>query len=549
MSLAVTTVQERPPASEKKRTAPGRGFWLKLVALALFDAGVVALIPLLVVQQSWSLLFFTIVGGLLVNWAYLSPRTQALRWLSPGLLLMAVFVVWPVVYTGYVSLTNWQTGNVLSKDQAIERLESQVVASGETVPLDLVVYGNDAGDLRFLVTEPDGTSYFGTPRARTEEPLEDPLEDPAELGAVDEDGDGVPDTIGEFRRLRLADLIGIANELESLVLDIPGVGIAQVQTTSSARLVEGTQRYVYDPETDTLLDTVNDVTCEAGVGNFVCDGTPLYQIDPTAPGWVAVIGFDNYIDVFTNPQLRQPFVKVFTWNVVFALLSVIFTFSLGLLLANALQSDKLRGRTFYRSIYILPYAIHAFISTIVWRGLLNDQYGQVNRLLDNFGIDPIPWLLNPTWAKVAVLLVNLWLGFPYMFLITTGALQAIPEELKEAARVDGAGPARIFRTITLPLLLVSTAPLLIGSFAFNFNNFVLIFLLTNGGPPVPNSAIPVGETDILISFTFDIAVQSGRGQQFGIASAIVVIIFIIVAALSAFSFRFTKRLEDVYGNV
>jgi len=95
--------------------------------------------------------------------------------------------------------------------------------------------------------------------------------------------------------------------------------------------------------------------------------------------------------------------------------------------------------------------------------------------------------------------------------------------------------------------LVSTAPLLIGSFAFNFNNFVLIFMLTNGGPPVPNAAVPLGETDILISFTFDLAVNAGRGNQFALGSAIVVMIFVIVAVLSAISFRFTKRLEEVYG--
>ena len=98
-------------------------------------------------------------------------------------------------------------------------------------------------------------------------------------------------------------------------------------------------------------------------------------------------------------------------------------------------------------------------------------------------------------------------------------------------------------------MMVSIAPLLIGSFAFNFNNFILIFLLTNGGPAVPGEILPVGETDILISFTFDLAVQSGRGQNFGVGAAIAFLIFLIVAAISAFSFRFTKRLEEIYGSV
>jgi ABC-type sugar transport system permease subunit len=147
---------------------------------------------------------------------------------------------------------------------------------------------------------------------------------------------------------------------------------------------------------------------------------------------------------------------------------------------------------------------------------------------------------------VSVLLVNLWLGFPYMFLISSGALTSIPADLLEAARVDGAGPWRAFRSITLPLLLVSTAPLLIGSFAFNFNNVVLILLLTGGGPPLTGYDVPVGGTDILISFTFNLAQGGGRGQQFGLATAIIVMIFVVLAIVSSTSFRLTKRLEEIY---
>ena len=108
------------------------------------------------------------------------------------------------------------------------------------------------------------------------------------------------------------------------------------------------------------------------------------------------------------------------------------------------------------------------------------------------------------------------------------------------------GPWKTFRMVTLPLLLVSTAPLLIGAFAFNFNNFVLIYLLTNGGPPLTGYDVPVGSTDILISFTFDVAAGAGRGNQYALASAIVVIIFLVLATTSALSFRLTKKLEDIY---
>ena len=258
------------------------------------------------------------------------------------------------------------------------------------------------------------------------------------------------------------------------------------------------------------------------------------------PGLPGEPGFtlENYTDIATNERIRDPFLGVFVWNLVFAAGSVALTFALGLVLALTLQHERFRGRTFFRSIYILPYAVPAFLTILIWQGLLNEQFGQVNNLLDTFGLGPVPWLTDPTWAKVSVLLVNFWLGFPYMFLITTGALQAIPTDLQEAARVDGAGGFRVFRTITFPLLMVGLAPLLIGSFAFNFNNFLLIFFLTNGGPPIFGAAIPVGATDILITFTWDVAIAAGVGNQFGLGSAITVFIFLIA-----------RRLEDIYGGI
>jgi arabinogalactan oligomer/maltooligosaccharide transport system permease protein len=230
----------------------------------------------------------------------------------------------------------------------------------------------------------------------------------------------------------------------------------------------------------------------------------------------------------------------------FAAGSVLLTFALGLALALAIQPARVRGKGLYRSLLIIPYAVPAFISAVVWRGLMNTQFGQINGMLDGMGIDPIPWLQDPTWAKIAILLVNTWLGFPYMFLIATGALESVPDELKEVATVDGAGPVRVFRSVTLPILLISTAPLLIGSFAFNFNNFVLIFILTQGGPPVIGDAVPWGSTDLLITFVFDLAFSGGRGANYGLASAYTVLIFVLVAAFSIVGFRLTRNLEKVF---
>ncbi|MBM7331913.1 ABC transporter permease subunit, partial [Agrobacterium sp. S2] len=151
----------------------------------------------------------------------------------------------------------------------------------------------------------------------------------------------------------------------------------------------------------------------------------------------------------------------------FAFGSVATTFLLGLFLAVVFNDVRLRGRKIYRTLLILPYAIPGFLGALLWAGMLNRKFGFINEVI--LGGASIGWLTDPVLAKLAVLGVNLWLGFPYMFLICTGALQSLPGDVMEAAKIDGASPWRAFRSVTMPLLLVSTTPLLISSFAFNFN--------------------------------------------------------------------------------
>lgn len=518
-------------------------FWALVAILAIVDALVIVAIPILWAANQRALLAFLVVAAVAMNVVYLNRRTRASRWILPGFIFMAIFVVWPVVYTAFVSLTNWSTGNILTREQVIDQLEDRsIVGAGDAVTLPLHVFTDGGDELRFWIPdEADGLVYFGEPRDRNADPIPDALEDPEQLGVVDEDGDGIPESVGEFERLETLELFGIADQLTDLVLDLP-TGIARVQTVSQVQVVESTQRYVYDEATDTLFDAQLGVECTEERGNFICGG------ETVSPGWRVVVGFENFVTALTNPAYLAPLAEIFVWNMVFAIGSVGLTFALGLGLALAVQPDQVRGKAFYRSMYIIPYAIPAFISAVVWRGLLNTEFGQVNDMLSYLGIDPIPWLQSPFWAKVAVLLVNLWLGFPYMFLITSGALQSIPAELTEAALVDGANARRIFRSVKLPLLLVSTAPLLIGSFAFNFNNFVLIYILTQGGPPVVGAPVPYGSTDILISFVFDLAFSSGRGSNFGLASAYTILIFILVAIFSAIGFRQSRSLEEVFND-
>jgi len=302
--------------------------------------------------------------------------------------------------------------------------------------------------------------------------------------------------------------------------------------------------YHYDAVQGRLTDLSNGAVYTAQDGFFTtAEGTILL------PGYRTLVGWRNYGRLWNNPRIRGPFMRVFVWTFVFAAASVLTTFLLGLLLAIVLNEEGLALRSFYRTLLILPWAIPAFISLMVWRGLLNPDAGPINALLSSVFGGSVPWFNNPWWAKVAVLLINLWLGFPYMMTICLGALQGIPSELYEAAYVDGATRWKQFVHITQPLILVAVGPLLVGSFAFNFNNFNVIFLLTHGGPPIPGAQTPAGATDILISYTYRLAFEGGWGNQYGFAAAITMVIFLIVGTISALNFKFTGALEEVSKNV
>jgi ABC-type sugar transport system permease subunit len=207
------------------------------------------------------------------------------------------------------------------------------------------------------------------------------------------------------------------------------------------------------------------------------------------------------------------------------------------------------ARSLLRSLLLIPYAIPAFLSVPIWVGLLNPQFGVISQfMLNTFGWVP-PWFADPFWSKVGILMIQLWLGFPYMFVIVTGALQALPKDVYEAADLDGAESWSQFRFITLPLLLITMGPLLVASFAFNFNNFVVIYLYNEGGPPMAGTSSPVGHTDILATYTYRVAFASGRGADLGYAAAITVVIFLILLVITFFQFRFTNLLEERSENV
>ena len=259
-------------------------------------------------------------------------------------------------------------------------------------------------------------------------------------------------------------------------------------------------------------------------------------------GHIKFVGFANFIEVLTGP-FKEIFLPVFGWNIIFAVVSTAGTFFLGLIVAMAVNNPNIKEKSVYRAILISPWALPATVAILSWQGLLNGSYGAINNLLLNLHLisNPIPWLTDPTWARVALIIVNIWLGFPYMMNVCLGALGAIPDSYYEAADVDGASKWLQFRKITLPSLAQISYPLLISSFAFNFNNFGSAFLITKGGPPRMSTQF-AGYTDILASVNYKLSTQFGR---FEIASAISIIIFLILGTISYYQMKLSGQFEEV----
>lgn len=251
------------------------------------------------------------------------------------------------------------------------------------------------------------------------------------------------------------------------------------------------------------------------------------------------IGFRNFQEIVFGP-LRGVFWSVFLWTVTYAAGTVFLSFVIGLVLAVLLNNAHLRERNLYRGILIIPWALPATIAILAWSGMLNESYGPINLFLQRVGLPPLPFLTHPGWARAAIITVNVWLSYPFMMSACIGGLQSIPPELYEVAELDGAGWWQRFRYITLPSLARFSVPLLISSFAFNFNNFGPAFLITGGGPPIIGN-IYAGSTDILVSTVYKLTVILHR---YGLASAMSMVLFLIVAALSLVNMRLTGAFQE-----
>jgi arabinogalactan oligomer / maltooligosaccharide transport system permease protein len=499
------------------------GFGIKIALLAIVNAVAVWAAFVLATDEKWLPLGVLVVATLAIDAVYLIPRRAIpLKFLIPGTVFLLAFQVAPILYNVNVAFTNWSTGHILTKPEAIEGIQRNSLSESGAVYVMAPARDARGKLVLLLVDDQTGKGAIGTADGLKPDP------------AVTLDADGrIAKAPPGYSLVPQKELQTLDTQLSAYTVPVGDTSAIRAEGFETALALEPTLNY--DAAADTFTRVSDGVVFrDDGHGSFAAAGEEI------EPGWRTYIGAENFTRLVDDPLVRDPFVRVFIWTFVFATLAVFLSFALGLFLAIVLNRPEMRLQRTYRSLLVIPYAVPGFLSLLVWQGLLNDDFGVVNNVLHL----SIPWLFDPTWAKVSCVLVSLWLTFPYFFLVSMGALQSIPGELVEAARVDGGGAWQIFRRVTLPLLLVAVAPLLIASFAFNFNNFNNIYLLTGGGPPAEDQSV-AGATDILISYTYKLAFESGKGQDYGLASAVSIAIFFIVAGISAISFWRSKSLENL----
>lgn len=243
------------------------------------------------------------------------------------------------------------------------------------------------------------------------------------------------------------------------------------------------------------------------------------------PGFV---GLQNYIRVFQDPEVLATFIRTIIWTFV----NVFFHVTIGLFLA-ILLNRKLPGKSILRVFLIIPWAMPQYIAALTWKGMFNQNFGAINLMLGWFGIENLPWLSDPKLTFYAAIITNIWLGFPFMMMITLGGLQSIPSELYEAADIDRASPWSKFKDITLPLLKPTLTPAIILGTIWTFNMLNIIIILAGG---YGNK-----ETQILVTDVYRLAFNFYR---YGFAAAYSVLIFIFLLVFSVIYVRKSNIFKE-----
>lgn len=507
--------------------------YLVIAIVALIDLVLLYGVTLMYAQGELAFAILVLILVAVGSWVFISKKGYNYRYVYPSLLGVVTFIVFPLIYTVNVAFTNYSSNHLLS----LERVRAIHLAKtwrtgGESFSFKMYQEGPNFRLMLSKTSIATDEHYLTEPFPETSEPLKLKayISTHAPTGA----------------ELPIREVIKKRSTLNRLDIVLPnGTGLAM---TSLRKFGAIAKVYRPDDHIDRQYPEQNYALIDNRTGETIYPdmATGYYTnsdgSEQIGPGFTIYTGWDNFTRVFTDPGIQGPFLKIFAWTVIFSALSVAFTLIIGLLMACLVQWEPLKGNGIYRLLLILPYAVPAFISILIFRGLFNQNFGEINLLLDLlFGVKP-EWFSNELLAKSMVVIVNTWLGYPYMMILSIGLLKSIPDDLYEASAIDGATPVQNLFHITVPMIIKPLIPLLIASFAFNFNNLVLIALLTDGAPDMLHATTPAGATDILVSYTFRIAFGS-YGQDYGLASAIATVIFLMVGFIAWVNLKATRQLQ------
>ncbi|TCP93365.1 maltose/maltodextrin transport system permease protein [Cricetibacter osteomyelitidis] len=512
-------------SAQTKSQSPAWLKWLSIGAVLLID---LYLVVLMYSQGEYLFAILTLVIITSGIYIFSNQKVYAWRYVYPGIMGMAIFILFPLVATIAIAFTNYSGTNQLAFERALNVLSEQRYFAGDKYDFKLFPQENDQWKIE--VHNKNTNENF--------------ISDNIQFSDKQINVQGEPNAqSGEAAPLRV--ITQNRTALQGMTIILPSGN--ELTMSSLRQFSEQKARYRFDSDTQILVNNENGKRYRANgeIGFFQeIDENGNWLSATLEPGYTVTTGFANFIKIFTDEGIQKPFVQIFIWTVLFSVLTVVFTVILGMILACIVQWEPLQGKGIYRLFLILPYAVPAFISILVFKGLFNQSFGEINMILNQlFGIRP-EWFNDPFLAKSMILIVNTWLGYPYMMILCMGLLKAIPQDLYEASAMDGASTWQNFSKITFPLLIKPLTPLMIASFAFNFNNFVLIQLLTNGRPDMIGTTTPAGYTDLLVSYTYRIAFEGSGTQDFGLAAAIATIIFLLVGGLALLNLKATKFKLD-----
>jgi len=492
--------------------------YFKYAATAIFSLLGCYLIYCFIRDGIYTLGIFIAVAVIFSICAVIKNSLASWRWLVPGLVMALLFTVYPIFYTIYLSFTNMSGGHLLTQTQAVQRISQETYIPDDESPWAWTAYRK--GNNYLILLEHEGDYFKATPGD-----LPEPFNVPAS---------GIPSAIDGYEQMNR--VVTLRNLPQLSQIDF-GRSPNIIKILSMQEAAVQLPAYSYSENSDTFTDNRSGEIYRAVRGTYTSEtGKALI------PGFMVNIGTNNYTRFLGNRGYLNPMFGIFIWNICFSLFSVLISFAIGMLIA--LIFEDLKFKRIIRALLIIPYPIPVLVSIMVWRALLNENMGLVTSVISGiFGFSP-QFFTNVGWTRFALILINVYLSYPYFYILTSGALKSIPHELFEASAIDGAGPITTIRKIILPMVMRILAPLLIASFCFNFNNFTLVWGFNAGLPAMADTAVPMGYTDLLISFIYRLGFSSSNAADYGFIAAITVMLFIVVALMVVVQTWNTKTIKE-----